>query len=412
MVADYWTDGNWSLPENLMLARPNILSILSNFAISNMDKEDLLAWKSVENGMLSIKHAYKLLMNNKTDKIFSWPWDTDVAPAHSMVCWRLLHNKLPTDDNLKIRGFSFPFVCSLCCGHMESSTHLFFECQFAKSIWNWLSSQFSCPMPIVYLQDCFLVLDKPWSSQARAVAKACIMHTLYLIWQARNQLRFDNKHTHWKSCVSKIMANAKMVGNLTKKKANDYMLSFTFLKSFDVKLNPRDTIAMIDVIWSPPLQGWIKCNIDGKVDGSLAAGGGIFRDWQASHILSFSAFFGEGSRVVEEFMATIMAIEKAMMMKWKKLWIETDCKLVVLAISNSNLVPWSLKSRWLTCWEYTLSIDFRISHIYREANFCADFLENIGFRSKSISWFSYVHKEITKDYLLDKIGTPRLRLIC
>ncbi|XP_058767147.1 uncharacterized protein LOC131640782 [Vicia villosa] len=206
------------------------------------------------------------------------------------------------------------------------------------------------------------------------------------------------------------MARAKLVDNLTKKKADDSMLSFTFLNIFDININHRDTIAMIDVIWCPPLFGWIKCNVDGKAAGSLAACGGIFRDWHANHILSFSAFIGEGSLVVAEFMATVMAIEKTKMMKWNKLWIETGCKLVVLAFSNSNLVPWKLKSLWLMCWDYTLSIDFRITHIYREANFCADFWVNIGFNSKAITWLSYVHREITKDYLLDMKGTPKFWL--
>ncbi|XP_058746610.1 uncharacterized protein LOC131619538 [Vicia villosa] len=38
--------------------------------------------------------------------------------------------------------------------------------------------------------------------------------------------------------------------------------------------------------------------------GPLAACGGIFRDWQANHILSFNAYIGEGSPVVAEFLAT------------------------------------------------------------------------------------------------------------
>ncbi|XP_058786434.1 uncharacterized protein LOC131661045 [Vicia villosa] len=144
--------------------------------------------------------------------------------------------------------------------------------------------------------------------------------------------------------------------------------------------------------------------------GSLAACRGIFRDFQDNHILSFSAYLGEGSPVTAEFLAVIIVIEKAKQMKWNKLWIETDCKLVVKAFSNVNLVPWKIHSRWLMCWAYTLIIDFRITHIFREANFYAGFLANIGFKSKSFSWFSYVHKDITEDYLLDKNGTPRLRL--
>ncbi|XP_058755287.1 uncharacterized protein LOC131628464 [Vicia villosa] len=143
----------------------------------------------------------------------------------------------------------------------------------------------------------------------------------------------------------------------------------------------------VDMLWSPPGAGWIKCNIDGAVAGStsLASCDGIFRDAQANHVISFSVFLGPGSSVFEEFMAAVLAIEKARHLNWTELWLETDCALLVKAFSDSSLVPWKIKSRWLTCWAYTLSIDFRIIHIFREANFCTDVLANIGLKRKSIA---------------------------
>ncbi|XP_058782939.1 uncharacterized protein LOC131657572 [Vicia villosa] len=142
------------------------------------------------------------------------------------------------------------------------------------------------------------------------------------------------------------MARAKLVGNLTKKKGDDSMLCFTFLKILGININPRATLSMIDVLWCPLYFSWIKCNVYDMAKGPLAACGGIFRDSQANHILSFSVFLGEGSPVVAEFMTTVIAIEKAKQMNWKKVWVETNCKLVVLAFTNCNLVPWKVKSRW------------------------------------------------------------------
>ncbi|XP_058749517.1 uncharacterized protein LOC131622496 [Vicia villosa] len=268
-VTNYWKNNQWSLPANLLLARPNIMASISSYSVPDVGKEDLLAWKEIENGYLTIKHAYNILMPPLADKMFNFSWDSDAAPAHSMFCWRLLHNKISTDDNLRLRGFSFPSKCSLCCAHSESTLHLFFECQYARNIWTWLSDFISSPTPINSITDCYFIMETNWSPQARAVVKSLMLHALYLIWQAINLLRFKHKQTHWKFCVSSIMARARLVGNLTKKKANDSMLSFTFLKSLGININPRESLSLIDVLWCPPLFRWINCNVDDMAKGLM-----------------------------------------------------------------------------------------------------------------------------------------------
>ncbi|XP_058776670.1 uncharacterized protein LOC131650994 [Vicia villosa] len=139
--------------------------------------------------------------------------------------------------------------------------------------------------------------------------------------------------------------------------------------------------------------------------------GGIFRNSQAIHLGSFCDFLGEGDAATAEILAVVLAIENAKLLKYKKVWIETDCSMVVKAFSDPFIVPWKIRSRWLSCIEYTRKIEFMISHVYREANFCADLLANLGLSFGSFVWFNYVHSSLVKDYLLDKVGTPRLRML-
>lgn len=84
-------------------------------------------------------------------------------------------------------------------------------------------------------------------------------------------------------------------------------------------------------------------------------------------------------------MAAIIAIEKDKQHNWSKLWLEMNCILVVNAFSNSNLVPWYIKSRCLICCAYTLNMDFMITHTYREVNFYDDFLANLEFQTKAFT---------------------------
>lgn len=123
----------------------------------------------------------------------------------------------------------------------------------------------------------------------------------------------------------------------------------------------------------------------------------------------FCDFMGEGNSKLAELLAAVLAIEKAKNLGWRKLCLETDCMIVVKAFSYSALVPWKISSRWLYCHAYTCYIDFMIS-LHREANFCADFLVKFGLSIRCYSWFYFIHSILVKDYLLDKKGTPRLKL--
>ncbi|XP_058761337.1 uncharacterized protein LOC131634729 [Vicia villosa] len=140
MVRNWWIHQAWSIKDNILQALPNQLPLLANVSITDEEIDDCFVWKNTITGHLSLKEAFNVVVNPKPCSTWrSFPWDIDTPLAHSMIVWRFIHNKLPTDENLKIRAFSFPSLCSLCFSCCESSSHLFFECSFAKHIWNWFA---------------------------------------------------------------------------------------------------------------------------------------------------------------------------------------------------------------------------------------------------------------------------------
>jgi len=78
----------------------------------------------------------------------------------------------------------------------------------------------------------------------------------------------------------------------------------------------------------------------------LAGSGGIFRNRLAYHLGSFAVNVENGSALKAELVEEMLAIELASNMNWKKLWLETDSKLVVAAFSNFKVVPWQSRQRW------------------------------------------------------------------
>jgi len=106
----------------------------------------------------------------------------------------------------------------------------------------------------------------------------------------------------------------------------------------------------------------------------------------------------------------MVAIEVAYHKGWHSLWLKTDSMLVYLAFKSSITVPWSLRNRWDNCLRLLSSMNFFVTHIYREGNKCADILANIGLSIASYSWFSQAPPEINLDLVKNKLGFPNFRV--
>ncbi|XP_058783269.1 uncharacterized protein LOC131657941 [Vicia villosa] len=269
MVCDWWTTQGWSVKASIQVALPKLLSTISSIVIPNFNVEDKLVWKSNTNGELSFKTAYNIITKPSPSKFRSnFPWDKDSPPSQSMVVWRYIHRKLPTHDSYVIRGFSLPSMCSLCHSSQETMDRLFFGCKFATNLWKWLKLKCGINFNFQCYNDCLKLLDFPWSAQALSVLKSSFVGIFYHTWRSRNKVRQENLRIHCQSCVASVAAQAKMAGNTSCRKSNSTISSFAMLKKFDVNLNPRNSSTFVDVLWSPPLQGWIKYNVDGVAKGS------------------------------------------------------------------------------------------------------------------------------------------------
>jgi len=85
------------------------------------------------------------------------------------------------------------------------------------------------------------------------------------------------------------------------------------------------------------------------------------------------------------------AIEIAYHKNWLNFWLESDSILVVNAFSNKSIVPSHLSNRWLNCMKLLASMNFVVSHIFREGNQCADSLANFGLTIQGLfSWESSI----------------------
>jgi hypothetical protein len=82
------------------------------------------------------------------------------------------------------------------------------------------------------------------------------------------------------------------------------MLDFTILKFFKINIHHPKAPNIVEVIWTPPLSSWLKCNIDGSSLGNpgVAASAGIFRNHNGASLGCFASNIGIATSFFSEFM--------------------------------------------------------------------------------------------------------------
>jgi len=161
-VSDFIFDFKWRIPISMETAFPNLRQLAQQITLASDHREDMLLWKHCNFGALSLKEAF--LHKNGYAQNLPWTkaiWGLDIPPSKSLLIWRLMHRKIPTDENLNARGCSFPSMCSTCKSYTESSMHLFFECSFAVRLWSWLASIIS--VQVSSIGDIWPVMNRNWS---------------------------------------------------------------------------------------------------------------------------------------------------------------------------------------------------------------------------------------------------------
>jgi hypothetical protein len=159
-VSDFIVNGRWSIPAQLSLIFSNLESIIAAVMIPMELKNDTLLWQHTDSGDLSFKHAYTF--KNMQVQELPWAkyiWRTEIPPSKSLMAWRLMHEKMPTDENLMSRGCAIPSMCNLCKTHVESSFHLFFECSYAIKLWSWLAGCLNFTIQFYSMEDIWKLCD-------------------------------------------------------------------------------------------------------------------------------------------------------------------------------------------------------------------------------------------------------------
>ena len=176
----------------------------------------------------SVRGAYNFITTTGTTvdrNLVDEVWHRLIPLKVSLFVWRLLHDRLPTKDNLARRG-SIPATdtaCSSSCGNLETSKHLFLDCATLSSLWSlvlhWLgiSSVLGGELRHHFLQFTHMAsLPRFIHSHLRVIWFASV----WVIWKERNNRVFNNVV----SAPSILLEKVKLISFLVEVKTSGFQL--------------------------------------------------------------------------------------------------------------------------------------------------------------------------------------------
>lgn len=166
--------------------------------ISNSQQEDRWMWLEDNKGQYTVKSGYRLLSRSfpqfSSGNGFNWLklWNLAIPPKVKNFLWRVLHNCIPTLENLRRKYVDVNPICKVCKLSLESQAHFLRECPFAVKCWElsnlhpFHSSGQSSTQMIEAIFDKLSVKD---------LEICCSI--MWSLWNHRNVVVWDNKY---KSC--------------------------------------------------------------------------------------------------------------------------------------------------------------------------------------------------------------------
>ncbi|GLT33058.1 hypothetical protein SLA2020_076770 [Shorea laevis] len=160
------------------------------------NKPNSFNWVHSSSGY-SAKLAYNFLDVSSPcldDNSCSLIWNPLVPSRISFLIWRLLLNRLPTKDNLLIKGVNLTSNpnCVFCGAYLEDANHVFAKCRWSQHLWSricyWWGFSFVSPDNVSTILHQLSSLRVP--RKARSYWNLTISTTAWAIWLSRNNIIF------------------------------------------------------------------------------------------------------------------------------------------------------------------------------------------------------------------------------
>ncbi|XP_074315550.1 uncharacterized protein LOC141651750 [Silene latifolia] len=318
--------------------------------------DDSFYWKFSKHGGFTVKSGYyaaaMALSNGPISNVdrsrMSAPivtfcksklWKLPISNKLKVFLWKFMANALPVGSEFLKRKMDWQSSCSLCdesspC--VESISHLFRDCSFAKALW------FGCPLGlritggvdidarvwVINWVTYFLIGPDPNSLLFPLIA------TLWRIWCCRNEMVFKKRRPWPLSALNSILGDIQCMKEAVSSKDVSLLRAplLDCSPAFGLAKRIRNSFPYW-IVGGPGCENvcTIKCDAAWRADRSsgmgwcLFDGNGTLRNTAHARSFASSALHAEGN-------AAIMALKWALDEGYLHVRLVTDCLILVMRV--------------------------------------------------------------------------------
>lgn len=199
LVVDAVLNGDWFLPSARSPQAETLQITLTTLQPPSQEAgEDQFLWIQA-NGSYGTSFSSRVTWECIRVSTLIQPWHKVIwfkehIPRNSFISWLALLRRLPTRDRLRRWGMTVPEECVLCSAAPETHHHLFFECSYSASVWNYYARKvWSNPPPDIHSAAAWINCSRSSSPQERCIIKLMFQSSIYLIWKERNSRIFTGQ---------------------------------------------------------------------------------------------------------------------------------------------------------------------------------------------------------------------------
>jgi ribonuclease HI len=397
--------GNWNLDMINNTVPAAIIKKMQAIVPPRVNQgEDIQLWPGTSMGNFTIASAYHLINNDlvdNVDKKWSQIWKLDVIERVRVFIWQLAHDRILTNSRIARWNIGNP-NCHSCTQFEETTLHVVRDCPIAVNIWrHLLSYQDIGRFFVVGFNDWIsLNLENKFESIHGSNWSATWATTCHLLWQWRNMSIHDSEfvspHQPWTLVL-------------------EYVEEYKRNMKAESQICHDRSKQQINISWHAPPMGWYALNTDGaaKISDSKAGCGGIVRNDTGNWVEGFAKALGDTTAYMAELWGVFEGLKLAKRRGVTKLDLRIDSEVIVKSLQarkNGSAMGCTLMKKI-----YKVLEDFqevRITHVFREANRCADMLANMGCSNiDNILYFEYPPVEVMQIVDDDYRGVSFPRLV-
>lgn len=174
----------------------------------------------VQQSSFSVRKLYKAFIGEPIKQ----PWakmmcQNPAPPKVKFITWLLLHEKLATYSYLQRIGVQVEPLCYLCGADVETLNHLFFQCEFATTVWNGVVVGYGIHRRAeMWSEERAYMLTHCTTNSGYQRTYRCMLSTLvYHIWKERNHRRMQSKRSTAEQIIKQCKETVAWCGKQDKR---------------------------------------------------------------------------------------------------------------------------------------------------------------------------------------------------